>query len=461
MERLIAANGSRRETEADAEAIKGEWTEQKKQLQERETGLLDAVDAAESKHGQERWSLETSKAVAGLNDDFRRARDGFEIIDRRKKRTEDQAKKLTERVLQILDEYEQGQADLFTDKTAPPPDQEAWLGVSLADIVGELIARPFAEFDCITVGDFRQGVEDKAFEAALASGDLKLAYLDYASAKVQEYGVRRGKITAGAAAIKSADIPDIVKEKPAPKPAAQDSSPGDEAELVDPDTTGSFALNGAAPHGPSTPGAWMPKLALFSHGLAGSWAGVDMRTFAAGTPLASDKDFIFEMESLEKVNRGTVHDFVMDLLDVFTQRDAAKIAATLADVPPVSMGYICEVIAAGLHAYATPVVYDRTDILRSMCQTAWDAMVGVSSLAKIAARPDSERYGRAFPPVEIGVDGKAKQPAKGKSRPPNKPMRVRGGSGSPKAQNGAKGHPGAKDGRKPAKGAKTTKKKGR
>ena len=387
-QRLKAANASRSDTAAECEDIKGDHTEAKKLAQERKESLLEAISAASDKHGDDRWSKDTCTAIDGLSADFTRADEQFEIIDRRKRRTNDQLKKLEQRVFDILDEIEEG-PDLYAS-TAQPADPEAWKHVLLADIVGDMIAAPFAEDGIVTIAD--------AIERRKLGEAIKPAYADYMRSKVAIYAETYGHamdLPKGFAPKGDIDVPELEKPAKPEKPAKADG--------YDPS---------------AKPGK--------------AWAATPFDKW----PINISTDFLQKgLELLAPFEAATPLGLLKWLHSaVFPLRDPIKIAEAVPQLPRAFVVFACECIAEGLHAWADPAMYDLVDGLDAMCSDAFDDLCLNSHLAVVARRPADQRYGRSQPVEHVDVAGKiTRTPAK---EEPAKKHPTSGASGGP-ARNGS------------------------
>lgn len=184
-ERLFAANTSRVQTETALDALKGDHTEAKKLRDERQAGLLDALEEVQKAHDDGKVPPDEQRAVFKLQKDYRRALNAFELKDREKRRTEDQAKKLTARVLQIIEEAQEG-PDLFAGK-AGPDDKLAWRMVELADLVESQLSAPFRENDVHNVGDFLKAWEQGDLDRLVKGKKLDVQLMRYVGTQVRGF----------------------------------------------------------------------------------------------------------------------------------------------------------------------------------------------------------------------------------------------------------------------------------
>lgn len=192
-ERIQAAAISREETEKRVETLKGQFTEAKKLREERQESLFAGMKAArEGSDDKKGIDAETSKSLFKLEADYERAVNSFELVDREKRRTEDTAKKLTERVLRLLKEARDG-PDLYNQADADSkPDPLAWRKVMLSDLVEELVAKPFQEQNIFSVGDFIKAWDQSDLERLVKAKDLPKKAVAYMAAKLVEYLKSRG-----------------------------------------------------------------------------------------------------------------------------------------------------------------------------------------------------------------------------------------------------------------------------
>lgn len=380
--RLVAANQSRAETAAIAEDLKGKCTEAKKQRDERQEALLEAISGAEDKHREAgdkpgQWSRETSQTVAALNDDYKRAVDSFELLDRQKRRQDDQVKKLTERVFYLLDENQKG-GDLFSEKEneQAAAGKDTFLSVHLADLVGEMLSRPFADLDVRTVGEFieaSRAAED--FADACEANSIKDTYVAYVSKSVATLVNRFGRgdiLPKGFEPDELVGVPEL--EKPA-KPAKE-----------------------------SKPDGYEPPAG--KEGDAGkekNWADIPFHAWPAriGT---GDLQAVASL--LDSYDAETPAKFLTFLAtDIFTARDPDKIAEAVPEFTEDQIGFVCNCIAEGLHNWADPDIYDLVDKLDAMCTPAFETLCEGSDLLRVARRPADQRYGRLQPVEHVDADG--------------------------------------------------------
>lgn len=223
-ERLFAAHASLEATRTQLEEIKGEWTETKKQRDERKEALLDAIKAAREAHSNAMVPRNEQESIFKLEKDFSRSDTAFELKDREKRRADDLEKKLAERIFSMLTEFREGE-DLYPGTGLKGgDDKQAWQKVELADLIDNVMAGPFKAHGVFSVGDFLKAWGD-TFDPLVKSKDLDGKLLEFAGAKVADFLRSRkieklipsGMVDLVASLKKVADIAPIVEAKPEPQ----------------------------------------------------------------------------------------------------------------------------------------------------------------------------------------------------------------------------------------------------
>lgn len=222
IERLLAAYSSFRETEQQAEEIKGTWSELKKQLAEREEALLQGIEALREKYGEGERSVppREQRVIFDLQKDFGRTRDKFNLKDREKRRIEDLAKKLGERVFAILDEAKEG-PDLYSKDT---DNALAWREIQIADLVESGLSSTFRLHEVHNIGDFLKAWTQGDLTRLKKEIDPKLA--GFVGAKIAAVLRARGlekeipkDMRELSASLKN--VPDVKPEEPPAAPAPE------------------------------------------------------------------------------------------------------------------------------------------------------------------------------------------------------------------------------------------------
>jgi hypothetical protein len=192
VERIAAANLMRREIEARAELVKGEWTEAKTAAEDAETALFTALDAAEEKHKKDQgWAKDTTDAVRKLQREHHKKRDHFDLKDREKRSVEDRAKKLVKSVLALVDEAAEGkEKDLWTKEDKDTG--AAWNQIQLVDIMGDLYAEAFGTVGVKSVADALEAEKAGSFAVWVKERNLTKEQLESLAAELATYMDRRG-----------------------------------------------------------------------------------------------------------------------------------------------------------------------------------------------------------------------------------------------------------------------------
>lgn len=234
-ERLFASHASLFETRARCEALKGEHAEAKKRMNEARESLLSSVSGAREKHQAKSTAIghDEAEAIWKHEKEYTRSIKAFEVIDREKRRTDDLEKKLTERVLSIIEDAKKGDELPFEGQKpdAASPDSR-WSEILLADLIGDLTARPFIQFvEVHTLGQFVEKWKGGGIERAARSREIEQKLIDYAGAKVRDYLLGRdlaSKLAPGMKDLPPASlkhVSDIKEEKPAKAEKGKDATP--------------------------------------------------------------------------------------------------------------------------------------------------------------------------------------------------------------------------------------------
>jgi hypothetical protein len=148
----------------------------------KQDSFRQAVDGIE---GEEATDDEEHR-IAGLSVDLRRSEQRFTEADREKRSRADHEKKLKDRFLKVAMEIAEGQPDLYSKDIAT---SDAWKGVLLADIVGDLHAAQFVKAGLHTIGDVCEGY--KRITDLVKSGDITQQGMDFVCQQVAEAMVTR------------------------------------------------------------------------------------------------------------------------------------------------------------------------------------------------------------------------------------------------------------------------------
>lgn len=456
VERLLAAHASLKDTEADVEEAKGVVTDAKKLREERWENLDKCItEAGEKFKGANVMDLDTQTAIFAMDGDYRRAIEAFELADRTYRRLTDQAKKLLERLRQII-ESNREEEDLYTHNDARRKgDANAWLLVPLADLVGELIARPFIEQGINTVEDFIVAVKAgaaKPGEGWEAAG-VKPAYTDYTGSRVRAYAEAKqaaGDLPREFKLWEDVPLPEVEKDKPKPEPAKHvaEEAPAMEQYLADltafrREAAARLGVDRGAHHG------W--RDVAFELTFKDAEAGELSEENAA--LLAGFRDWRIDTPRL----------FLAFLDELFETRDADKIRAEMPDVPDAFLIDVLNIVAQGLYDNGTPAVWSLMDSLRARCEAAADELFQGSRLAELATFPPEQRFGRAVPVEHQDAAGKVtrEEPATIVKNGKRRPASTKGVNDkkAPKTRDAAKKAEKSKAA-KPIKGAKKSTKKG-
>lgn len=141
IERLRGCRFSWKEAQERAEEKKESWLTAKGTRDERRETLATACDDEKV----------PEKKIASLAHDLTRAERKFDQLDREKRQVEDLSKKLGTKFVEIAEGIADGKAD---DLYAATVDTgEAWKGLLIADLVGDLQAMELGKNSIRTVGD--------------------------------------------------------------------------------------------------------------------------------------------------------------------------------------------------------------------------------------------------------------------------------------------------------------------
>ena len=182
---LTAANEGRIDAEKALPEVKAKWTTAKDAKEGATQALLEGFDAAKAARKDNGYDSETADRLDALDDDFRKTSEEFDLIDRRKRRLEDQAKKLR---LAVIDLWTKASDEQLVEQAAKP-DPDAWRKVALVLLVGELVAAPFGELKIATVGDYLK--LRKGLEAKVTSGVFNAANVAHMDGVVKGFMSRR------------------------------------------------------------------------------------------------------------------------------------------------------------------------------------------------------------------------------------------------------------------------------
>lgn len=174
--RICASDISREQTMSQAETTKAEWEEQKKQRKERETALLAAITEAREKNAGKTLDQRDWDSICGLEKDFQKSIEQYELIDRNKRRLDDQVRKLTEAELTLVHDARISE-DLFNPRDIT--NDIAWKGIQLADLVGEMYSEHFTKVGIRTVGELVQADKDDKIPGHIAQGDFTREQVEF------------------------------------------------------------------------------------------------------------------------------------------------------------------------------------------------------------------------------------------------------------------------------------------
>lgn len=425
-EAIIAAELSLTQTESELESAAGETTEAKKAMNERWDGLHKAIGEVRLKFKGQQMDAEAQRAIFGLDEDYQRSMDDYELKDRQRRKLVDHAKKLEARLRKVLVDARSGE-DLFTSKKRVE-DKDAWKTVPLENLIGEMMVLPFREADIYTVGNFIESWNENK------GNDVPAELFMYAAWKIVCFATDRGRahdVTGNGWPVSSQPLPNKpVAEEPAEgeqagdEPAEDDKAedfselnPPSEGEM--PNGTAKAATKPQEESGPSAPqpldepaNTRLDCLTPQQHeNLRRTWLERPLPSYIAKRGKQVEGQFA-QLISLEIKNPN---DFLGYLSGVFTLRNAKKIREQMPSLSDWFVIWICDLIADKLTAYGNPEVWEALDQLIAYCEPAFDELTTGSRLAKVARWPENQRYGRALAPVEVGPDGKKVKKSKGKA----------------------------------------------
>lgn len=130
---------------------------------------------------------EQEHRIASLAKDLRRSEQKFTECDREKRSRADHEKKVGARFLKVAMEIAEGQGDLYSQQVS---DGDAWRGVPIADIVGDLQAQQFVKQGFHSLADLCDGYK-RAVEL-VRSGDITRQGLDFVGQQVASAMHSRG-----------------------------------------------------------------------------------------------------------------------------------------------------------------------------------------------------------------------------------------------------------------------------
>lgn len=151
--RIRALNLSRQDSEGRLDELKIECKERQKQVNERREALFLALDEEDKGTAPRLETLAASKAVLGLQRDFRRSYEAHELADRERRKQADMANKFMASLLEQLSKAD-SEADLFTKPPDPTEAIASVLFVPLEDVVGVPIAAMLNAAGLKTCDDF-------------------------------------------------------------------------------------------------------------------------------------------------------------------------------------------------------------------------------------------------------------------------------------------------------------------
>lgn len=242
-ERLFAAHSSLITTRKRCEELKGGHAEAKKRMNEARESLLSAISGAREKHQGDSgciWRGE-AEAIWKHEREFTRSIKAYELIDREKRRTDDLEQKLTDRVLSIIENAKNGEELPFggEDKADPANLDSRWSEILLADLIGDLNARPFIQFASVhTLGHFVTRWDDGVLERQVREKRIDQKVIDYAGAMVRDYLVGRdlaSKLGKGMENLPSPSLRDVDIKEEKPARAEKPKEPAAPTEVRNPD----------------------------------------------------------------------------------------------------------------------------------------------------------------------------------------------------------------------------------
>lgn len=254
-QRIQAADISREQAELKLTEVAGNWKDAQKTLSERREALFEGMKAAREGLVEGVLDMKTTNSIFGLEGDYEKSLTAWELLDREKRKQADLAKKLTERVLNLVKEGRES-PDLYTEAEAKkrgPEAADAWRRVLLDDVLEVGYAAPFRENGIMAIGDFLDvhGADRLGeFTTKLKINKQAVAYAHARLAAVLEvYKIDDKKVKAFIA-----DAPKTPKldklENPKPAKAASDAIPpseeGDNADEVSGSGLTPWADNGKA-----------------------------------------------------------------------------------------------------------------------------------------------------------------------------------------------------------------------
>lgn len=194
MERLAAADVALEAAQTKLEETKDAKAQAKQTLVDREASFVQAVrEARESRHDHEGLDEEQSEKIFRLDDDRQRAREIYETKDREHRRQSDLVKEITENMGAIVRAARKGET-LFDQKGKKGGDPEAWKGVLLADLVGQIIASEFANHGILTVSDALAAWAGGKLRELLQGRLLRLGLVDAVTGAMRTWFIERAAL---------------------------------------------------------------------------------------------------------------------------------------------------------------------------------------------------------------------------------------------------------------------------
>lgn len=183
--RLTAIIASRQTASARLAEENANWEIAKETLKERKDGFEEALnEAAEkftSKLPDEEWARQRK-----LHEDLMRAQETFELTDRAKRRDEKLIRDQERRLMDLCVETFGDPAKLNYAEAAGGKqlDGNAWEGVMLADVIGDMFAPHYVPLGVLTVLQAKNALEGTAVKQAVSDEKLTKEQAEFLKSEV-------------------------------------------------------------------------------------------------------------------------------------------------------------------------------------------------------------------------------------------------------------------------------------
>lgn len=211
-ERVVLANQERLAAIGRAETIGSKWTEAKDDLKDKQQAFDEACENNDDDQ------------IASCGKDLHSCGERFDVIDRKRRSELDHARKMEDRLFQVL-----GEVIEFLPQGPAKATETSWRDIYLADLLGDMQAAPFSRVSIFQLGHLAENLKSGGIKQHVRDNDLTQAQVDFANTRLQDALSRKGVVFAGLPKAKqSTEIPPATapakKEKTAPADAEGDNS---------------------------------------------------------------------------------------------------------------------------------------------------------------------------------------------------------------------------------------------